>query len=132
MRDRPVILAGLSLFLVAVTLPFWYNAAAAGTRTLNLKLPRTAKQCVEPAAQMRTSHMRMLSEWRDRKVRENVRTYTGAGGTRYQISLTQTCLKECHENKVEFCDRCHTYVGLSGPYCWDCHNAPQTTAGSAP
>jgi hypothetical protein len=131
MRDRPVILSGLALFLLAVTFPFWYNAAAAKT-TLNLKLPRVAKQCVEPAARMRASHMRMLSDWRDRKVRESVRTYTNSGGTRYQISLTQTCLTQCHENKTEFCDRCHTYVGLSGPYCWDCHNAPQTAAGSAP
>jgi hypothetical protein len=133
MRDRPIIVSGLALLLAGVTFPFWYNAMAApSARALTVKLPRTARQCVEPAETMRATHMRMLSAWRDRKVRESQRTYNSTGGTKYEISLTETCLKQCHESKADFCDRCHAYVGLTGPYCWDCHNAPPPAEGSAP
>jgi hypothetical protein len=39
------------------------------------------------------------------------------------MSLTRTCL-DCHSNKAEFCDRCHTYMAVD-PYCWDCHVEPK-------
>jgi hypothetical protein len=68
---------------------------------------------------MRADHMTLLNEWRDLVVRENQRTYTATDGTEYEMSLTKTCL-DCHSNKEEFCDKCHTYADVS-PYCWDCH-----------
>jgi hypothetical protein len=124
-----VILSGLMLFLVTVTFPFWHNLAAAkSVRPPDLKMPVLARQCVVPAAFMRASHMELLASWREQVVRRQERTYAGAGGKVYDASLTGTCLKQCHENKAEFCDRCHSYVGVAGPYCWDCHN-PQKPAG---
>jgi [DsrC]-trisulfide reductase subunit J len=124
MRERLLIFSGLAAFLAFSTLPFWYNAAAGGARGLDLKRPSAAKQCVENTAFMRRSHMALLSAWRDRRVREGFVRQAGAGGRMYEISLTQTCLNECHRNKEQFCDRCHAYVGLSGPPCWDCHKSP--------
>jgi hypothetical protein len=31
---------------------------------------------------------------------------------------------KCHDNKEEFCDKCHLYAGVT-PYCWDCHIDPK-------
>jgi hypothetical protein len=123
MRDRPVILAGLAAFLVLGTLPFWYNAMARTSGRPKLERP-AARQCVLPTAIMRRSHMEMLNAWRDRKVRDGIRTQTGTDGRVYEISLTGTCLQQCHQNNTGFCDSCHTYVGLKNPNCFDCHNAP--------
>ena len=128
MRDLPIILCGLAAFLALATLPFWYNAMAKTSGRVDLERPAAAKQCVLPTAEMRRSHMAMLIEWRDRRVRDGIRTQPGAGGQVYEISLTHTCLEQCHRNKAEFCDRCHAYVGLQGPDCFGCHNAPLDTA----
>ena len=107
MRDRLFIVSGLAIFLALVTVPFWYRASAA----LDLKRPQGQK-CVADIAFMRRSHMEMLNRWRDEKVR---------AGLRPDFTLTRTCLAQCHGAQAEFCGRCHAYVGLDGPYCWDCH-----------
>jgi hypothetical protein len=132
MSDRPLILGGLAAFLAVVALPFWYNAAAKASGRLELQRPAAARQCVADAGWMRRSHMQMLNAWRTGRVREGIRTQAGAGGQVYDISLTGTCLNQCHGPKTEFCDRCHAYLGLSGPHCWDCHNAPAATPRSTP
>ena len=72
---------------------------------------------------MRASHMTLLAEWRDRVVRDGVRTYTGADGRVVRMSLSGTCLGTCHTDKTAFCDRCHDYAGVK-PACWDCHVVP--------
>ncbi len=124
MRDRPFILGGLALFLVLVTFPVWYNLAA-GTRPggPEIKRPAGEKNCVAATAYMRRSHMELLTAWRDRAVRQAVRTFTAFDGRTYTPALTQTCLK-CHAGKADFCDRCHAYAGVA-PYCWDCHIDPR-------
>jgi len=30
----------------------------------------------------------------------------------------------CHKDKAEFCDQCHSYMGVQ-PRCWDCHVYPK-------
>jgi len=87
-------------------------------------MPANAKECVAPAATMRSQHMQMLVSWREDVVRRNDRRYIAVDGKVYDKSLTRTCLG-CH-NKEQFCDRCHAYAGVSGPDCWNCHHAPQT------
>jgi hypothetical protein len=125
MRDRPVILAGLALFVAMVTWPMWKNVAArAGTRGPEPKLPAAEKQCVAPRDYMRRAHMRLLIEWREAAVRRDIRTYHAPGGATYRMSLTGTCLKQCHTNKAGFCDRCHTYAAVK-ENCWQCHVDPQ-------
>jgi hypothetical protein len=131
MRDRYVILAALVLFLVLLTSPLWYARAAGVTAAgPDLKLPTQEKACVMPVEYMRTSHMDLLNTWRDRAVRDNIRTWTAPDGKTYTISLSGTCLK-CHTNKAEFCDRCHDYAGVT-PYCWECHVDPAAIARSRP
>jgi hypothetical protein len=128
MRDRGVIIGGLTLFLVLVTFPVWYNRAAGTTsRAPELKRPVEEKNCVAPVAYMRTSHMELLTTWRDQVVRQQVRTFTAFDGRSYTMALTQTCLK-CHASKADFCDRCHDYAGVA-PYCWDCHIDPKLAQG---
>jgi cytochrome c553 len=129
MRDRHVIIAALIVFVALLTFPIWYARAAGTTaRGPEPKLPETEKACVMPLEYMRASHMELLLTWRDDVVRRNVRTWTAPDGKSYTTSLSGTCLR-CHANKAEFCDRCHTYAGVT-PYCWDCHVDPKSITGS--
>jgi hypothetical protein len=126
MRDRILILACLSVFVAAVTAPFWFARPAAKDlgNVPGLTLPANEKECVAPASYMRASHMRLLMSWREDVVRGGRRQYVAFNGKVYEKDLTRTCLG-CH-NKEQFCDRCHTYAGVSGPNCWNCHNEPQS------
>jgi hypothetical protein len=112
MRDLPIVLSGLAAFLALATLPCWYNAMAKTAGRPAIERTSAAKQCVLPIEEMRRFHMTMLIAWRDHRVRD---------GQAYEISLTHTCLEQCHRNTTEFCDNCHTYVGLKGPDCFECH-----------
>jgi len=132
MHDRPIIYCGLGLFLALVTFPAWHNLSAGVTaRGPNPVLPVNQKQCVEPTAFMKSSHMTLLMNWRDTVVRQNVREYTSSDGKHYNMSLTSTCLKQCHEGKADFCDRCHNYSAVSLP-CWNCHVDPKSLSPSEP
>lgn len=126
MRDRPQIFMGLLLFVGLFTFPVWHGQAAKTSPTApDVKLPAVEKQCVAPLSYMRNSHMQLLIDWREQVVRSGQRQFTAFNGKVYDKSLTRTCLAQCHTNKAEFCDRCHSYAGVSGPYCWDCHNDPR-------
>ena len=126
MHDTGKIVGGLVIFVVLMTSPLWYNAltaAPAEVPTLD-QPPNGSKECVEPRDYMRAYHMDLLNEWRDNVVRDGKRDYAStANGRTFDMSLTRTCL-DCHSNKVEFCDRCHTYLAVD-PYCWDCHVEPK-------
>lgn len=80
---------------------------------------KAAKECVRETRYMKAEHMQLLDEWRNSVVREGKRIYTNSSGKSFNMSLSNTCL-DCHSNKAEFCDRCHTYASAD-PYCWDCH-----------
>ena len=131
MRDRIWIVAGLAVFVVLITAPFWRARRGVGnlTKLPVLTLPANQTQCVAPVSYMRAAHMQLLLRWRKDVVRYGQRRYVAFNGKVYQRSLTGTCLG-CH-NKEQFCDRCHAYVGVSGPYCWNCHNQPQAMPAAA-
>ncbi|SPE34630.1 Periplasmic (Sec) triheme cytochrome c [Candidatus Sulfopaludibacter sp. SbA6] len=121
MRDRALIWSGLLIFLGILTLPIWHNLAAHVTaKGPDPVLPAREKQCVAPLEFMKSSHMTLLLDWRDRAVREGEREYTTADGRHYALNLSSTCLAQCHAAKADFCDRCHNYAAVSPP-CWDCH-----------
>jgi hypothetical protein len=123
MRDRAWIIAGLLLFLGVITYPFWHGVEARATsQPPVLVLPAHEKECVAPISYMRTSHMKLLLDWRNSVVRNDQRKYVSYDGKVYDMSLTGTCMK-CHEKKG-FCDRCHEYAGVGTPYCWNCHVDP--------
>ncbi len=122
MPDRPLIYAGLAVFVGLITFPIWYNRAAGTTSAAPaLQKPLKGDRCIYPVEFMRASHMDVLTDWRDQVVRNGNRVVTVAGRT-YTMSLTQTCL-ECHASKADFCDKCHDYAGVK-PHCWDCHIDP--------
>jgi hypothetical protein len=126
--DGGKIIAGIVVFLIVASVPFWYGRGKAVSPP-DLKLDTPAierlkeKLCVEPAPYMRANHMKLLSAWRESVVREGNRSYKATDGKVYKISLTGTCL-ECHSNKDQFCDRCHDYAGAK-PACWNCHIIPE-------
>jgi len=122
MRDRVLIGCGMLVFLALASYPLWHAVyAATGTARPQVKLPEQEKRCVAPLAYMRASHMQLLASWREDAIRNQRLTYTAYDGRTYRVSLSQTCLGQCHGGKKEFCDKCHTYSAVSGPYCWDCH-----------
>ena len=119
--DKGKVVFGLIIFGALITFPFWYNlgkAAPAPERVLTEKA-KAAKECVRSKDYMTTEHMQLLDIWRDTVSRDGKRTYVNSKGKSYNMSLTKTCL-DCHSNKTEFCDRCHTYASVD-PFCWDCH-----------
>jgi len=122
MRERAFIAMGLALFVALFTYPAW-RGLAAGTRAAApaVEQPAEAVHCV--ASDMRARHMQLLLGWRDSVVRHQQDTFTSADGRNFHISLTATCLGGCHRDKHEFCDRCHAYAAVKGPYCWDCHQS---------
>jgi hypothetical protein len=130
MRDKVWIVCGLLLFLGLITYPAWHNLAAHTTsKGPHLVLPAHEKDCVAPVSYMRTSHMKLLLTWRDEVVRQGRQRYTAFDGKVHDMSLSGTCLR-CH-SKREFCDRCHSYTGVSTPYCWNCHVDPALARRSA-
>ena len=121
MSKKGAIVAGLVVFIVLVTFPFWYMLSPAGKGAPpELALPKDSTRCVEDTAYMAANHMDLLIDWRNAVVREGHKDYVSKTfGTTYEMSLTNTCLG-CHKEKEEFCDRCHDYEGVE-PRCWDCH-----------
>jgi len=124
MYDAGKVIIGLIVFLVLITFPIWYNVAS-GKATYVPELAPAAKgtACVADTEYMRANHMDLLNQWRDDVVRNGIRVYTAPDGQKYNKSLTLTCL-DCHNNKTEFCDKCHLYMAVD-PYCWDCHVIPE-------
>jgi len=128
MYDKNKIVAGLVIFVAIVTFPFWYNlgkATSAPEPKLSEKA-KAAKECVVPKVDMKQEHMQILDLWRDTVVRDANRAYKTGNGKTFNMSLStgeDSCMG-CHENKAEFCDKCHNYASVD-PYCWDCHIAPK-------
>jgi len=128
MRDRVLIFAGLVVLVGSFTFPFWQpvgaRSAASGPE---LELPADAEHCVAPLDYMRSSHMQLLHEWRDDVVRNQQRDYLAYDGQVFEMSLTKTCLGQCHTSREEFCDSCHAYAAVPTPNCWSCHLSVETT-----
>ena len=124
MYDAGKIIIGLIVFLIIITFPVWYNVALGdATYFPQLEYPVDTEQCVADSAYIRASHMDLLNTWRDKVVREGERVYHTSDGRMYEMSLSNTCMT-CHNNKEEFCDKCHNYLAVD-PYCWDCHIEPK-------
>ena len=98
MYDAKYIIPGLIVFVALMTFPIWKNMGNAGPVPKPEK-PVGVTKCIDSAKYMRTSHMKVLDNWRDE------------------------CLR-CHSDKKKFCDECHTYTSVK-PYCWDCHFVPK-------
>ena len=128
MNDKNRIIFGLIIFIAIVMFPFWYNLGKASSAP-ELKLTekaKAAKECIKPKEDMKQEHMQILDLWRDTVVRDANRVYKTSKGKTFNMSLStgeDSCMG-CHENKTEFCDKCHNYASVA-PYCWDCHIAPK-------
>lgn len=125
MYDGGKIIIGLIIGIGFFTSPFLFNAgkAAKWPEPELTKKAKDAKECVLETSYMKSSHMKLLDEWRHTVVRDDERYFTSKSGKVYYKSLQVTCL-DCHSNKSRFCDQCHDYMGAS-PYCWECHIEPK-------
>ena len=115
---------GIFIFLILIISPFAASLGKSNAPPVpSLDTPvinaLATKQCIEPVEYMRADHMKLLYKWRDEAVRQGNTIYVNSRGQKYPISLENTCLK-CHSNEEQFCQKCHTYVGVR-LYCWDCH-----------
>ncbi len=124
MYDGKLIIPGLLVFLLLMTFPIWKNMGNAGP-VPKLEKPVGVTKCIKSAQYMRTSHMKLLDDWRDESLRDGDRTPVEVDGVKYEKSLMNGCLK-CHTDKKKFCDECHVYASVK-PYCWDCHYVPKET-----
>jgi hypothetical protein len=131
MYDENKVIPIIVVFVILVTFPLWYNLGKAVAKPdpkidtpVIQQLPE--KQCIEPKEAMKTTHMKILDEWRHEVVRTDFqRTFKAANGKEFEKSLQNGCMK-CHSNKTQFCDQCHNYMQVK-PFCWDCHIAPKET-----
>jgi cytochrome c len=124
MYDGRKIIPGLIIFLGLVTSPLWYNAVSGKLSYVpKPKLPADKKECVEAKEYIRVNHKTLLEDWKESVVRKGGRSYLSTSKKSYTISLNLTCMN-CHQDKVEFCDQCHNFVGVTNK-CWDCHNFPK-------
>ncbi len=123
MYNKKYILAGIAIFIVMFTSPFWLNFGSDDYTGPKLATPAGVTECIESKEYMIANHMTILNEWRDEALREGKREYVATNGKKWVISLQNTCM-ECHANKEEFCDACHDTNSVD-PYCWDCHVAPR-------
>lgn len=87
------------------------------------KIVTEAEQCVLPLKEERDRHKDLLNDWKKSVVRQGDSIYVASDGQEYNMSLSGTCL-DCHSNKAEFCDQCHSYAAVK-PDCWNCHNLPE-------
>jgi cytochrome c len=124
MYDKSKIIPGLVIFLTLVTAPLWYDAASGKIGYVpKPKIPADKKECVEPKDYIRVNHKNLLEDWKESVVRRAATTYVASNKKRYRMSLNLTCMN-CHQDKGEFCDQCHNYMGVTNK-CWDCHVYPK-------
>lgn len=122
MYDTGKIITGLIIFTGLMTFPIWRGVAGSVPKP---EKPTVSRQCVADTQYMRTSHMKVLDEWRDTVLRDGDRSKVTVEGKEYKKSLMLACMN-CHSVKKKFCDECHTYAAVK-PYCWDCHFVPKET-----
>ena len=124
MFDAKKVIIGLLIFIGIITVPIWIAVSSSQARAVPHLIKDTEEpKCIESAAYMSAEHSKLLQDWMNLAVRQNIRTYTASDGKKYTISLTGTCIK-CHQTKENYCDRCHDYAGVR-PTCWTCHIEPE-------
>ena len=125
MYDKKWIVLGLIIFIGLFSFPLWYNMvikvgkAAPAPEVVLSEKAKAAGKCVMTKEYMTAEHMQLLDIWRHNVVRNSQREFVNTEGKAFDMSLSNTCL-DCHDNKAQFCDRCHTYASVD-VYCWDCH-----------
>jgi hypothetical protein len=122
MHNSDKVIVGIIIFILFFAMPFWLNFGKAKALP-KPELPTDTKECVESKEYMRAYHMKMLLDWRDKKVREGQVYYINSQGKFFKMSLQNTCMK-CHKSVEKFCYRCHK-TASAHPDCWNCHIKPE-------
>jgi hypothetical protein len=107
-------------------------AAAADNQPARPVLPtiniEKAGQCVEPTAEMRRDHMKMILHQRDQTVHRGIRT------TKHSLKNCIDCHASAKTNSVlgkdGFCESCHAYAAVRLD-CFECHSPSPREAASA-
>ena len=101
MSEKILVFAGLSLFVLGITFPFWQSIDPDDLPKVAMET--NGDQCVAPAEYMRKNHMLLLNNWKDSVVRDGNRFHIMPDGSSVEKSLTKTCLG-CHVSKKQFCE----------------------------
>jgi len=112
LNNKIIVLVVLGLIIL---LPLVYNVvlcAYTNSPESFLEKPKGDGKCVRDAEYMRSNHMVLLKGIRNQAMREGKKTEIGLKNCR-----------QCHTNREQFCDRCHTKVNLK-PDCFSCHYYP--------
>lgn len=105
---------------VIILCPFAYSVGRFAWTSISTPKPflqvaaDASKRCVRDPAWMRQNHRVLLQELRDRTVRQGIRN-----------EITLHSCSQCHKDKAQFCDKCHTAANLH-PDCFDCHSYSTT------
>jgi len=104
------VFAVIILLPVALSLVGFVFSRGDGTPEVFLEAadPRW-ENCVRDAEYMRFRHMDLLKEVRSDVIRAGLK-----GG------ITLAGCGDCHQNREQFCDRCHEAASVSLD-CWGCH-----------
>lgn len=140
MYNLDKVIPGIIILILFLTTPIWLNLAnlkalppkdphigqarMCTTCHVSEKGPDEAvmsEKCVAETQYMREYHMKLLDEWREKKIRKGEVYYKGLDGKTYVMSLQRTCLK-CHSDYSNFCYRCHKFTGVQID-CFNCHIA---------
>jgi hypothetical protein len=118
MMDAGKLVGGLAIAALVAAGPLWVGAVR-GAKSEAPVPPSGSAQCLEPKDSMRRNHPALLADWREQAVRFGQRTQRTSDGREVRIGLEETCLG-CHGEASQFCERCHTQVGVTLS-CWQCH-----------
>ena len=101
MYDGKYIIPGLIVFVALMTFPIWKNMGNAGPVPKPEK-PKGVTKCVESVQFMRTSHMKVLNDWRDEVLRDAVRRLNKGVDSREVIEYATASLmkKLLHQPSV--------------------------------
>ena len=70
MYDTSKVIVGIFIFLLLVSIPFWYNSATGKSAYVpEFTYDITETNCIEPTDFMRANHMDILDDWRIEVVR---------------------------------------------------------------
>ncbi|MFH1765655.1 MAG: hypothetical protein ABIF09_15815 [Gemmatimonadota bacterium] len=104
------IFAVIILLPVALSLAGFVSFRVEETPEVFLEAPNPEwENCLRDAAFMRFQHMDLLKDVRTDVIRNGIK-----GG------ITLARCGDCHENRDQFCDKCHEAASVSLD-CWGCH-----------
>jgi hypothetical protein len=85
MNEKPLIFAGLAVFLLAFSYPFWQITEDEAIPQIAMETK--GEECVAPVEYMRKNHMKLLDIWTDSVVRDGDRFHIMPDGSKVENNI---------------------------------------------